>query len=133
MDTSTNVILSIKPKYAQAIISGAKKVEFRKKIFKRPVDKVYIYSSSPIKKIIGYFTFSEIVEESPTDLWAKFQNVGSIEKADFFEYFKDSEKGFAIIITNVEKFKKGIDPIAFFENFCAPQSYLYIEEDLKTK
>jgi len=132
MDTSTNVILSIKPKYAQAIISGVKKVEFRKKIFKRPVDKVYIYSSSPTKKIIGYFTFLEIVEETPIELWTKFQNVGSIEKADFFEYFKDYEKGFAIIVANVEKFKKGIDPIEFFENFCAPQSYLYIEENLNT-
>jgi predicted transcriptional regulator len=133
MDTSTNVILSIKPKYAQAIIAGTKKVEFRKKIFKRPVDKVYIYSSSPTKKIIGYFTFSEIVEETPTELWSKFQNVGSIDKADFFDYFKDSEKGFAIVVDNVEKFKKGIDPIEFFENFCAPQSYIYIEENLKTK
>jgi predicted transcriptional regulator len=132
MDTSTNVILSIKPKYAQSIISGIKKVEFRKKIFKRPVDKVYIYSSSPTKKLIGYFTFSEIVEESPTDLWAKFQAVGAIDKADFFDYYKDSDKGFAIVIDKVEKFKKGIDPIDFFENFCAPQSYIYIEENLNT-
>jgi predicted transcriptional regulator len=133
MDTSTNVILSIKPKYAQAIIAGIKKVEFRKKIFKRPVDKVYIYSSSPAKKIIGYFTFSEIIEETPTELWSKFQKVGSIDKADFFEYYKDSEKGFAIVVEKVEKFKNGIDPNEFFENFCAPQSYIYVEENLKTK
>lgn len=133
MDTSTNVILSIKPKYAQAIIAGIKKVEFRKKIFKRPVDKVYIYSSSPTKEIIGYFTFSEIVEESPTELWTKFQNVGSIDEADFFDYFKDSAKGFAIVVDNVEKFNKGIAPIEFFENFCAPQSYIYVEKNLKTK
>ena len=63
MDISTNVILSIKPKYAQAIISGTKKVEFRKKIFKRPVDKVYISSSSPSKKLIGFFTFIEVIED----------------------------------------------------------------------
>jgi len=133
MDISTNVILSIKPKYSQAIISGIKKVEFRKKIFKRPVDKVYIYSSSPSKKLIGFFTFIEVVEENPTVLWNKFQDVGGIDKADFFDYFKGSEKGYAIVIETVEKFKKGIDPIDFFENFCAPQSYIYIDEDLKTK
>jgi predicted transcriptional regulator len=132
MDTSTNVILSIKPKYAKAIISGIKKVEFRKKIFKRLVDKVYIYSSSPTKKLIGYFTFSEIIEESPTELWARFQTVGAIDKNDFFNYYKDNQKGFAIVIDKVEEFKKGIDPIDFFENFCAPQSYIYIEENLKT-
>jgi len=133
MDISTNVILSIKPKYAQAIVSGIKKVEFRKKIFKRPVDKVYIYSSSPSKKLIGFFTFIEVVENSPEELWKGFQHVGGIDKEDFFEYFKDSEKGFAIVIDSVEKFKKGIDPIDFFENFCAPQSYIYIDEDLRAK
>ena len=132
MDISTNVILSIKPKYAQAIISGTKKVEFRKKIFKRPVDKVYIYSSSPSKKLIGFFRFIEVVEDNPTELWNKFGQVGGINKADFFDYFKESEKGFAIVIDIVEKFKKGIDPIDFFENFCAPQSYIYIEENLTT-
>ncbi len=130
MDISTNVILSIKPKYAQAIISGTKKVEFRKKIFKRPVDKVYIYSSSPSKKLIGFFTFIEVVEDNPKELWNKFQQVGGIDKADFFDYFRDSERGYAIVIDTVEKFKKGIDPIDFFENFCAPQSYIYIDADL---
>lgn len=133
MNTATNVILSIKPKYAQAIIAGIKKVEFRKKIFKRPVDKVYIYSSSPTRKIIGYFTFSEIIEESPSKLWSKFKDVGSIDNSDFFDYFKDSEKGFAIVVDNVVSFNKGIDPIDFFENFCAPQSYVYTEENLNTR
>ena len=130
MDISTNVILSIKPKYAQSIISEIKKVEFRKKIFKRPVDKVYIYSSSPTKKLIGYFTFSEIIEGTPNDLWAKFQSVGAIDKTDFFDYYKNSDKGFAIVINKIKRFKKEIDPMDFFENFCAPQSYIYIEENL---
>ena len=64
-DTLTSVILSIKPIYAQAIMNGTKKVEFRKKIFKRPVDKIFVYSSSPEQKIIGFFTISEIVEDEP--------------------------------------------------------------------
>lgn len=131
MDTSTNVILSIKPKYALALLSGKKRVEFRKKIFKRPVDKVYIYSSSPTKKIIGYFTFNEIVEMPPMELWNNYESIGAIDKEEFFNYFKDCEKGFAIMVEKTESFKKGIDPIDFFENFCAPQSYIYTEETLK--
>ncbi|HET6989695.1 MAG TPA: ASCH domain-containing protein, partial [Bacteroidia bacterium] len=56
-----NVLLSIKPKYAKAIIDGKKKVEFRKLPFKLNVNKVYIYSSAPEQKIIGYFTFDDII------------------------------------------------------------------------
>lgn len=129
MDTSTSVILSIKPEYAKAIMSGKKKVEFRKKIFKRPVNKVFVYSSSPIKKIIGFFTIESIVEDTPLHLWTKFNEVGGINYNDFFDYFNEVEKGFSILIKEYKKFEKGIDPADFFENFCAPQSYIYLEEN----
>ena len=127
-DTLTSVILSIKPIYAQAIMSGTKKVEFRKKIFKRPVDKIFVYSSSPEKKIIGFFRIDEIVEKSPVKLWEEFSEVGGIEKKAFFDYYQDSETGFSIKISEVEKFEHGINPTDFFENFCAPQSFIYLEE-----
>lgn len=128
MDILTSVILSIKPVYAQAIISGKKSVEFRKKIFKRPIDKVFIYSSSPEKKIVGFFTISEIVEDKPENLWEQFNLIGGISKEDFFEYYKNSEIGYSIKIKSIEKFKRGLNPADFFENFCAPQSYAYLEE-----
>jgi len=130
MDILTNAILSIKPQYAQAILAGNKRVEFRKKVFKRPVDKVYIYSSSPIKRLIGYFTFTEIDEATPTDLWKKYEKIGAINKADFFAYFKDCDTGFAINIEKVERFEKGINPINVIDKFCAPQSYRYVDENI---
>ena len=132
MDTSTNVILSIKPIYAKAIMSGKKKVEFRKKIFKKPVNKVFVYSSSPEKKIIGYFTIGEIVEDSPERLWEKFNKVGGITKKDFFEYYKNVDMGFSIGVDTYEEFEEGVDPADFFEKFCAPQSYIYLEEKTAT-
>jgi predicted transcriptional regulator len=129
-DTLTSVILSIKPVYAQAIMSGTKKVEFRKKIFKRPVNKIFVYSSSPEKKIIGFFTIKEIVENNPKNLWQEFNKVGGIKKNDFFNYYQNSETGFSIKINGVQKFENGIDPSDFFDNFCPPQSYIYLEEKI---
>ncbi len=128
-----SVILSIKPIYAQAIMAGTKKVEFRKKIFKKPVDKVFVYSSSPEKKIIGYFTIGKIVEDSPVQLWEQFKDVGGINKKDFFEYYKNSNTGFSIGVESYEKFSVGVDPEELFEKFCAPQSYIYLEEKTATE
>lgn len=127
-DTLTDAILSIKPVYAEAILDGVKTVEFRKKVFKKNVERIYIYSSSPTKMIVGYFTFSDIVEDTPENLWKTFYKVGGIEKADFFDYYKEAEKGFGIVIKEVVKFKNEIDPIEFIENFTAPQSYIYLEK-----
>lgn len=129
-NTLTDAILSIKPIYANAILKGGKTVEFRKRVFKKNVDKIYIYCSSPTKMIIGYFTFSNIVEDTPENLWKTFHKVGGINKIDFFEYYKESEKGFGIIIKEVVKFDVEKDPIEFIENFTAPQSYVYLEKDL---
>lgn len=127
-DTLTDAILSIKPVYAEAILDGVKTVEFRKKVFKKNVERIYIYSSSPTKMIVGYFTFSDIVEDTPENLWKTFYKVGGIKKADFFEYYKEAEKGFGIVIKEVVKFENEIDPIEFIENFTAPQSYIYLEK-----
>ena len=49
------LLLSIRPEFVEKIISHEKKYEFRKRIFRKNVDKIFIYSSSPEKKIIGYF------------------------------------------------------------------------------
>lgn len=127
-NTLTNVILSIKPIYAEAIMAGTKKVEFRKKIFKREVEKIFIYSSMPKKMIIGYFTILEIIEDTPSNIWKEFKEVGGISEKDFFEYYKNTEQGFSIKIDKVVKFKEEIEPEEFIEEFCAPQSYIYIEQ-----
>lgn len=122
-----NVILSIKPNYADAILSGEKRVEFRKTLFKKEVDKVFIYSSSPIKRVTGYFTITEIVRNSPQNLWEQFGAVGCINEEDFFKYFENKEIGFSICIDKVNRFASGIDPYKEIKNFMPPQSFFYYD------
>lgn len=47
------VLLSIKPKYVQKILDGTKRYEYRKVNFARRIDKIIIYSSYPVKKMLG--------------------------------------------------------------------------------
>lgn len=120
-----NVLLSIKPKYANAILAGKKLVEFRKLTFKQKIERVYIYSSSPEQRITGYFTIEDIISDTPEKLWREFSKVGSITEEDFFDYFANKEIGYSIKIKTVNKFKKSKDPKEIFKNFVAPQSYMY--------
>jgi predicted transcriptional regulator len=123
-----NFILSIKPQYADAILSGLKKVEFRKFAFKKDVEKVFIYSTSPVKKITGYFTFNKIVESSPQSLWEEFGKIGFIGKQEFFKYFENRNTGFSICIVSTYKFSESIDPYEEFKNFIPPQSFCYADD-----
>ena len=123
-----NVLLSIKPKYANAILAGEKLVEFRKLVFKREIERVYIYSSSPEQRIIGYFTIEDIISDTPVELWKQFSKVGLIAKEDFFDYFANKEVGYSIKIKSVNRFRKSKNPKEIFKNFVPPQSYMYCDE-----
>ena len=123
-----NVLLSIKPKYANQILEGNKRYEFRKSIFKnRDLDIVYIYSSSPEKKIVGAFMIKSIIENHPDQLWNECKDFSGIEEEDFFNYFGGKEKGFAIEIGDVEVFNP-INPKDHIPDFVAPQSFCYTDK-----
>ena len=122
-----NVLLSVKPKYAEEIISGRKKYEFRKSIFKREdIEKMYIYSSSPVKKIIATVDIDGILSDSPQKLWEKCHDDAGISEPEFFNYFKNSDVGYAIKISNVQEFPIPIDPYHLNEDFRPPQSFYYL-------
>lgn len=123
------ILLSIKPKYIEQIISGKKKYEFRKETFKeRHSNEIIVYSSSPMKRIVGKFKIGKIIEDTPKRLWEKFEDSAGIIEEDFFEYFNGKTKGFAIEIVDFVLFDEPIDPKSLDPDFVAPQSYLYIKD-----
>ena len=126
-----DVLLSIKPKFAESIINGRKKYEFRKNAFsKKNIGRVYIYSTTPIKKIIGFFKISKIIEDKPITLWHQLKDEAGISEEEFFDYFKNKEIGFALEIVEVEQFENPVDPKIMFPNFVPPQSFCYIKFSL---
>lgn len=123
------VLLSIKPEFVREIISGRKRFEFRKRLFKQSVDAVVIYASKPVGLIVGEFTIDKILTETPNALWKKTKKYSGITKEFFWEYFEGREKGYAIKIKQFFEYADPINPFELMENFSAPQSYKYIDED----
>lgn len=128
-----NVILSLRPNFCQSIFDGHKVYEYRKRVFNRSdVDKVYIYASKPISKVVGYFTIKRIICESPSMVWDMTHKQGGITKKQFNDYFKGNKIAHAIEIDEVVKFDTPIDPRKVIKDFTAPQNFTYTEIDLKT-
>ena len=71
-------LLSIHPQYAEAILNGEKKVEFRKAGFSKDVTHVVIYATKPIGAVVGVFETDGSVVQSPRELWQTFSAVGGI-------------------------------------------------------
>lgn len=126
-----NVILSIRPNFCKMIFCGQKVYEYRKRIFTRKdVDKVYVYATKPICRIVGYFTIDEVIADKKNDIWAKTHKDGGISKEYFDAYFKNCDMAHAIKIGEVVKLDNPIDPKEVIKDFHAPQNYRYVDYDI---
>jgi len=122
----TSVLLSIKPKYANAIIEGVKRYEFRRVIFRRRITSIYIYSTSPISKIVGLFEIDQIIKGHPQEIWNMCHEHAGISGDEFFNYFGDLLVAYAIKVRNAHRFDREIDPYDHVDNFKPPQSFCYV-------
>lgn len=129
-----NVLLSIKPEFAEKILNGEKKYEFRKTRFRNPglVDTVFLYASSPVKRIVGWFSLSDVIEGRPEVLWNRFEAQSGISERDrFMEYFSDSDTGYALEIEDSVEFEPPVNPSEYIEEFRPPVSFQYTTGDLE--
>ena len=129
-----NLIISIKPKFAQMILDGSKRYEYRKSIPQRhDIQKVYIYATKPIQAIIGEFTLDGIIDDSPQKVWAATARQGGITEAFFNDYFKGRNKAYALKIGKVIKYSEPIDPKKIITDFTHPQNFMYTNKNMDLK
>ena len=122
----TRALLSVKPNFAEAIIRGKKKYEFRRSIFARPVDVVLVYATVPVKRIVAEFDVCSVISETLPTLWKRTQKFAGINSEYFCEYFTGKNIGHAIKIGNVRPYKIPFCPIEEF-GIRPPQSFVYLE------
>jgi predicted transcriptional regulator len=122
------VILSIKPKYAEALLSGKKTCEFRKNSFSNGIKTVIIYESAPVSKIVGWFTIKKQFIGKPSYIWRMHSKKGGISKKEFDDYYNGSTTAVCLEIDKIKRIKPPIDPFELSEEFIAPQSYRYAND-----
>jgi len=120
------VLLAIKPEFALKIFDGSKKYEYRRAIFKnKEVSRVIVYASDPIKQIIGEFEIEDILHDKPRVLWVKTKNHGGISEKNFFDYFTNKSKGYAIKVKTTRMYDDPL-PLNSFMVSSPPQSFMYL-------
>lgn len=130
-----NVLISIKQQYVEKIISGEKKVEFRRKCFSKDIKRAYIYASAPVSAVIGYFDVAGLDTESPDNIWQRYADAGGILENDFFKYANASEMMTAIRIGKICQFKTKIrlSDLREYGMMSVPQNYCYIDNVMAVK
>lgn len=125
------VLLSIKPEYAEKILLGEKRFEFRKSIFKnRDVKTVLIYATMPVGKVVGEFDFDEVLSDSPSAIWNETKKYSGITRNFFNSYFDGRKTAHAIKVREVRRYDKPLLLQEVIPGGTAPQSYRYVDETL---
>ena len=121
-----NMLISIKPEHIENIFNGSKKYEYRKIRCKQDIDKIIIYSTYPIMKVVGEAKVEKILEDSPDRIWEKTKKYSGIDLNFYQKYFKGRSKAIAYKLTNIKKYDSPKE-LSSYGIKAAPQSFVYIQ------
>ena len=130
--TRRNVLISIFPKWADQILSGNKKWEYRKiRIKTQPESRIIFYASRGIHAIVGEATIDRVIYGPVESLIEQTANEVPEKPEELRRSFAGKEFGCAIKIKNPLIYKR---PITLHEirkrisRFRPPQSFCYISD-----
>ena len=126
IDLKSTILLSIKPVYAESILSGKKTVEFRKASFPKRVCIMVLYATSPVRRIVGIVKAKAVVVLSPAGAWRRYRTRGAIDKEAFDAYYAGAKKAVCLELDKVRRLAGPVDPKKVIRGFRAPQSFRYL-------
>jgi predicted transcriptional regulator len=119
-------LLSIHPAYAEAILDGRKRVEFRRTRLARDVSIVVVYATQPLGEVIGWFEVDRIVEGTPNSLWRHYSSCAGIDRASYLAYFEKATRAFGITVRKAVRLEQPMKLSELEPNLRPPQSYQYL-------
>lgn len=97
-------LISIKPKYAEAILAGRKTVELRRRVpFLVPGTRLYIYSTLPVGAVVGAVTLVDVVRSTPEAIWDEYSAQAEIGKDDYDAYFSGTDEAVGLVLANIQR------------------------------
>ena len=121
------VLLSIKPEYAEKILTGVKRFEYRKTIPRNEaVHTVVLYATMPVGKVVGEFEIAGVLRESPDDLWKQTRQASGITREFFDEYFRGRKNAVAIAVSKPKRYAKPLMLKDVSGSITPPQSFQYL-------
>ena len=129
---SRDAIISIRPHYVDAIFSGAKTVELRRRIPTLNVGtRLWIYSTLPVGALVGSAEIRSIAKGTPDDSWKLHQSDVGVCRAQFEAYYEESNIAYGLSLANVRNgHPVGIETLRKIRpKFHPPQVMSYVTDD----
>ncbi|WP_083459569.1 ASCH domain-containing protein [Jiangella muralis] len=130
MSQPTAVLLSLRPRFATAILDGSKTVEVRRRPTRAPAGTLLLlYASSPTMAIVGTAELEAVEVHDPDVAWKEHESSLGLSRDEFDQYLEGSGIACLIHIREPRTFAAPI-PLsrlrAATDRFNPPQSLRYI-------
>ncbi len=124
MVKSSEAIISIRPAFAEAILSYRKTVELRRRI--PPIEvgtRLWIYATRPVAAIVGTAFIDTIFRGTPQAVWETYSDRIALDRGDFDRYFEGAREAIGIRLSMIQRLEPvGIEQLRIWkEGFHPPQ------------
>lgn len=129
-DPHRMLVLSLRPRFAEAILSGEKTVELRRvePQIELPT-RALVYASSPTRSLMGQCVVRKAVRLPLSMLWRRYGHATAVTQEEFHDYFAQKETGIALLLSNPVRLSSEVPLVKLrqsVDRFRAPQSFAYV-------
>jgi len=133
VDSDRTALLSVRPRFAEALLDGSKTVEIRRRRAHIAGGALcLVYASSPVRALVGAIRVRETDTDTPDALWQRWGMHTGLDRDEYDAYLLGSTQPCAIVVAAATRF---IGPVVLPElrrrqhEFVTPQSYRFLREN----
>ena len=134
MDQARPIILSLRPRWSEAILRGEKTIEVRRR-FREGENlnqRAVIYSSAPMQAIVGEMRIDAIRTVTLRGIIDTYLDATRVTQEELEAYLGDKGEGSLLFVSAARRYSRvlRIDDLRERHQFTPPQSFAYAKEAL---
>ena len=114
------------PYFTVESLDGEKKYEFRKAECSRKIDKILLYATVPVKKVIGEAEVDTVLIDCPERIWEMTRHAAGIDREQFEQYYSGSRRAVAYVLKYAVRYPHPAELVEYGIK-RAPQSFVYVK------
>jgi predicted transcriptional regulator len=123
------LLLSLRPRFAEAILDRSKTVELRRTRIAAPAGtQLILYASAPIMAVVGVATLTGRDTDTPARIWRRHRRNLGLSRAEFDQYIEGADLATAVVVDNATRLQD-VHTLAYLRSqtgFHPPQSFRYL-------
>jgi predicted transcriptional regulator len=126
MNDARVTLLSVRPKYATALLEGSKTVEVRRRKARIAPGEICL------RALVGAIRVAHTDTDTPDEIWAKWGDQTGLAREEFDVYLDGSSEACAIVVEQATALDETIELQELRrrrDGFVTPQSYCFLSAD----